>query len=147
MNDATLFDISTQSVEETTVIHLKNAAGELMFADAERQLPCQIELYGPGSTPFGVNEARQNARQTKRFNDNEMKLTSQDHEEQVRETAEDLASVTKRFINFGYAPAAGAQGHDLFRAVYADTKLGFIVKQVQKTLRDWSAFRKGSETS
>lgn len=147
MNDAILFDISTQAVEETTIIHLKNAAGELLFADAERKLPVQVELYGPGSTPFGVNEARQNARQTKRFNENDMKLSSQDHEEQVRETAEDLASVTKRFINFGYAPAGDAQGADLFRAVYADTKLGFIVQQVRKTLRDWSAFRKGSETS
>ena len=147
MNDANVFDISTESVEETAIIHLKNAAGELMFADAARTLPCQIELYGPGSTPYGVNEARQNARQTKRFNDNEMKLTSQDHEEQVRETATDLASVTKRFINFGYGPAGGAQGADLYRAVYADTKLGFIVKQLQKALRDWAAFRKGSETS
>lgn len=147
MDNAVQFDIATQAVEETTIIHLKNAAGELMFADSERKLPVQIEIYGPGSTAYGVNEARQNARQTKRFNDNEMKLTSQDHEEQVQETADDLASVTKRFINFGYSPAGTAQGAELFRAVYADTKLGFVAKQVQKTLRDWSAFKKGSETS
>lgn len=140
-------DITSEAVEETTILHLKNAAGELMYADAARTLPRQVELYGPGSTAYGVNEARQNARQTKRFNDNEMRLTTQDHEEQVRETADDLASVTKRFINFTYPPAGDAQGADLFRAVYADTKLGFITKQVQKTLRDWSAFRKGSETS
>lgn len=140
-------DITTESVEETALLHLKNAAGELMYADAARTLPRQIELYGPGSTPFGVNEARQNARQTKRFNDNEMKLTSQDFEEQVRETATDLAAVTKRFVNFTYPPAGNAQGQELFFACYADIKLGFIVKQVQKALRDWSAFRKGSETS
>lgn len=147
MKEDELFDIATESVEETATIHLKNAAGELMFADAERTKPVQVELYGPGSTPFGVNEARQNARQTKRFNDNEMKLSSQDHEEQVSETAEDLASVTKRFINFRYSKAPDALGADLYRAVYADTKLGFIVKQVQKTLRDWSAFKKGAGTN
>lgn len=147
MNDIENLDITSEAVEETTIIHLKNAAGELMFADAGRTKPRQIEIYGPGSTAYGVNEARQNARQTKRFNDNEMQLTSQDHEERVRETANDLAAVTKRFINFTYPPAGDAQGADLFRAVYADTKLGFIAKQVQKTLRDWSAFRKGSEAS
>jgi hypothetical protein len=140
-------DITTESVEETALLHLKDANGALMYADAARTMPRQIELYGPGSTPYCVNEARQNARQTKRFNDNEMKLTSQDFEEQLRETAVDLAAVTKRFVNFTYPPAGNAQGAELFAACYSDIKLGFIVKQVQKALRDWSAFRKGSETS
>lgn len=143
-----MFDITTQAVEETAIIHIKSAQGELLYADPEtRQLPVQIEIYGPGSAAFGVNEARQSARETKRFNDNEMKLTSPAYEERVRETAADLAAVTKRFINFAYPPAGDATGADLYAAVYADTKLGFIVRQIQQKLKDWSAFRPGSAAS
>lgn len=147
MSDIDNLDITTESVEETTILHLKNAAGELMYADAARTKPRQIELYGPGSAPFGVNESRQSARALKRLNENEGKFTAPAFEERIRETAEDLASVTKRFINFSYPPAGDAQGPALYAAVYADPKLGFIVKQVQKTLADWSAFKGGSGTS
>lgn len=146
MNDE-IFDIATESVEETTTIHLKNAAGDLMFADTDRTKPVQIVLYGPGSTQFGVVEAAQNARQTKRFNDNDMKLSSQAREEALRETAEDLAAVTKQFVNFRYSGAPDAHGTDLYVAVYSNPKLGFVVKQVQKTLKDWAAFKKGSGVS
>jgi len=142
-----MFDITTQAVAPTASIHIKNAAGELLFADAERTLPVKIELYGPGSVQFGVNESKQTARSLRRMNENDMKLTAPDFEERLRETADDLASVTKGFINFDYPPAGGAQGHDLFAAVYGDITLGFIVKQVQKTLADWSSFKVGSGTN
>lgn len=142
-----MFDITTQAVDETTTIHVKSATGELLYADAARKLPVQIVIYGPGSAAFGVNESRQSARALKRLNENEGKFTAPAFEERVKETAEDLASITVAFNNFSYPPAGEAQGAQLFAAVYADTKLGFIVRQVQKTLADWSAFRGASAGS
>lgn len=139
-----MFDITSQAVADTATIHIKNAAGELLYADAERTKPVQIVIYGPGSKPFGLVEARQSARAVKRMQDNDGKITLPPFEDRVRETAEDLAAITVRFENFAYPPAGKAEGAELFAAVYADQKLGFIAKQVQKTVADWSSFLPGS---
>jgi hypothetical protein len=135
-----MFDITTQAVNDTAVIHLKNAAGELLFADAERTKPVQIVIYGPGSKPFGVVEARQSGRAVKRMQDNDGKITVAPFEDRVRETAEDLAAITVRIENFSYPPAGKAEGAELFTAIYADPKLGFIARQVTKFVGDWGNF-------
>jgi len=139
-----LLDITTAAVEETATIHIKNAAGELLYADAERKLPVQIVIYGPGSDAFGVVEARQSARAVKRMQDNDGKISVAPYEQRVRETAEDLAAITVRFENFSYPPAGDAKGQKLFEAVYADKKLGFITRQVSKFVADWGNFKPGS---
>lgn len=142
-----MFDITTQAVADTATIHLKNAAGELLFADAERTKPVEIIIYGPGSKAYGIVEARQSARAVKRMQDNDGKITVAPFEERVRETAEDLAAITVDFRNFTYPPANGAQGAELFTAVYADQKLGFIAKQVTKFVADWGNFKTASPVS
>lgn len=142
-----MFDISKIAVSETTTIHVKDAAGEPLYADAERKLPVQIIIWGPGSDAYGVVESRQTARALKRLNENDGKVTAPTLEERRAEAAEDLAAITVKFVNFNYPPAGEAQGAPLFEAVYADKALGFIAKQVQKTVSDWSAFSKGSHPS
>ena len=139
-----MFDITTQSVDDTATIHVKAANGELLFADAERTKPVQIVIYGPGSKAYGLVESRQSTRAVKRMQDNDGKITVAPFEERQRETAEDLAAITVRFENFAYPPAAKAEGADLFTAVYADPKLGFIAKQVTKFVGDWGNFTGGS---
>lgn len=139
-----VFDITTQAVDDTAVIHVKNAAGEPLYADAERQLPVQIIIHGPGSDAYGVVEARQSARAVKRMQDNDGKITMPPFEDRLRETAEDLAAITVAFNNFSYPPAGDAQGAKLFEAVYRDQKLGFIAKQVTKFVADWGNFKPGS---
>lgn len=140
-------DIFSKQAADTATIHIKDAAGELMFADSERTKPCQIEIWGPGSEVAAAVEARQTARALKRFQDNDGKLSAPSQDEAQRETAEDLAAITRRFINFNYSPAANAEGADLFRAVYADRKLGFLVKQVQQAHKDWGKFKSASAPS
>lgn len=139
-----MFDITTQAVDDTAVIHVKNAAGELLYADAERTKPVQIIIYGPGSKAFGLVEARQSARAVKRMQDNDGKITVAPFEERQRETAEDLAAITVRFENLSYPPAGKAEGVELFTALYADPKLGFIAKQVSKFVGDWGNFKAAS---
>jgi hypothetical protein len=142
-----MLDITTQAVSDTAVIHIKNAAGEPLYADEARTKPAQIVVYGPGSKAYGVVEARQSARAVKRMQDNDGKITVATPEERIRETAEDLAAITVRFENFTYPPAGKAEGAELFAAVYADPKLGFIAKQVTKTLGDWGNFKPASPGS
>ena len=142
-----MLDITTQSVDDTATIHLKNAAGELLYADAERTKPVQIVIYGPGSKAYGLVEARQSSRAIKRMQDNDGKITVAPFEERVRETAEDLAAITVRFENFSYPPAGKAEGAELFAAVYADQKIGFIAKQVTKFVADWGNFKAASPGS
>lgn len=142
-----MFDITSQAVADTSAIHLKNAGGEPLYADAERTQPVQIVVYGPGSKAHGAVEARQSARALKRMQDNDGKITAATAEERVRETAEDLAALTVRFENFEYPPAKGAEGIALFEAVYRDQSLGFITRQVTRHLADWGNFRPGSAAS
>jgi hypothetical protein len=140
-----MFDITTQAVDDTAAIHLKNAAGEPLYADGDaRAKPVRIVVYGPGSKAFGAVETRQSARALKRMQDNDGKITAPTAEERVKETAEDLAALTVRFENFTYSPAGDAQGAELFEAVYRDQKLGFIARQVTKHLADWGNFKPGS---
>ncbi len=139
-----MFDITTEAVADTATIHVKNAQGELLYADADRTKPVQIVVFGPGSKAYGLVEARQSTRAVKRMQDNDGKITVAPLEERIRETAEDLAALTVRFENFSYPPAGKTEGAELFAAVYADQKIGFIAKQVSKYLADWGNFKAGS---
>lgn len=142
-----VLDITTKAVNDTATLHLKDAAGELMYADKARTKPVRIILYGPGSDAYGVVEARQSARSVKRMQENDGKITAVPFEERVRETAEDLATITVEFENFSYPPAGDVKGAKLFEALYADQKLGFITRQVTKFVGDWASFKKNYETS
>jgi len=142
-----VLDITTKAVNDTATLHLKDAAGELMYADKARTKPVRIILYGPGSDAYGVVEARQSARSVKRMQENDGKITAVPFEERVRETAEDLATITVEFENFSYPPAGDAKGAKLFEALYADQKLGFITRQVTKFVGDWGKFTNGSAAS
>lgn len=139
-----MLDITQQSVAESGMLHVKDAAGQPLYADAERKLPVRIKLFGPGSEAFAAIEAKQSARALKRMQDNDGKITPPTAEERSKETAEDLAAITIGFENFSYPPAGEAQGVALFQAVYADRKLGFVANQVTKFLADWGNFKPGS---
>lgn len=139
-----MFDITTQAVADTATIHVKNASGEPIYADEAREQPVRIVVHSPGSKAYGSVEARQSARAIKRMQDNDGKITAPTAEERISETAEDLAALTVRFENLSYPPAGPALGAELFEAVYRDQRLGFIARQVTKTLADWGNFKPGS---
>ncbi len=135
-----VFNIASLAIAATAALHLKNPAGEPLFADEERTLPVRIHLHGPGSQVAGVVEARQSARALKRMQDNDGKITAATREERIAETSEDLAALTAGFENFEYKPAGGLTGDALYRALYADQSLGFITKQVMRFFGDWGNF-------
>jgi hypothetical protein len=136
-----MFDITTQAVQDTAAIHLKGADGEHLYADGK---PVRIHIYGPGSKQFAAIEARQTSRAVKRMQDNDGKVSVASPDQRAAEQAEDLAELTVSLENFTYPPAGDAQGKDLFKALYADTKLGFIPQQITKAVKDWGNFKPGS---
>jgi hypothetical protein len=143
-------NIALLAVTSTAFLHLKNPAGELLYADEARTLPVGINLYGPGSKPYGVVDSRQSARALKRMQDNDGKITAASPEERTTETAEDLASITAEFMNFDYQPEGVAEplsGEALFRAVYGNPGLGYITRQVTKFVGDWGNFSAASKAA
>jgi hypothetical protein len=144
------FNIALLAVTATAALHVKNPAGELLFADEARTLPVRIHVHGPGSKAYGVVESRQSARALKRMQDNDGKITAATPEERVAETAEDLAAITASFENFEYQPEGATEpvtGEDLFRSVYANQSLGFITRQVSKFVADWGNFSAASKAA
>lgn len=137
-------DITTQAVADTAFIHLKGADGEHLYSDGKK---VGVVIYGPGSDAYAQVESRQTSRAVKRMQDNDGKVTVAPPEQRDAEQAEDLAAITVSFENFTYPPAADKQGAELFRAVYADKRLGFIARQVAKAVTDWGNFKPGSAAS
>ncbi len=144
------FNIALLACTATAALHVKNPAGELLFADDNREQPVRIHLYGPGSKQYAVIESRQSARALKRMQDNDGKITAATPEERAAETAEDLAALTSHFENFDYQPEGATEpvvGDDLHRAVYANQSLGFITRQVGKFVGDWGNFSAASKAA
>lgn len=137
-------DIRKHAVEETTVLHLRDAADELMYADGpdgnpELSKPMTVVLYGPGSKPYAKAQARQSNRMVDKLK--KRGKTDQTAEEKAEEIAEFLTECTKSFENIDYE---GLQGDALYKAVYADRTIGFVAEQVNKHIGSWENFSKGS---
>ena len=135
-------DIRKFSVEETATIHLRDGSDELMYADDAQKKPITVTVYGPGSKTFARVQTAQTNRAMERFK--RKGKVEQSAAEKAEETAAFLASVTKDSANLEFDKL---EGDALYRAVYAETSLGFIADQVNKHLGDWSNFTKNSQKS
>jgi len=131
-------DIRKYSVEETGTLELLEANDDPMLGDDGK--PMTITMYGPGSKTYAKAQAAQQNRMIDKLK--RKGKTDQTAEAKGAEAAEFLASCTKEFsANIEYD---GLEGDALFRAVYADTSIGFISDQIAKFIGDWSSFTKGS---
>ncbi len=137
-----MYDITKQAVAMSAPLHLKDASGNLMFAQDGK--PLLVHLHGPASPEYARIEERQTQRALKRAQDNDGKPTAPSSDDRRAQIAEDYAAVTIAFENFNYPPAGDVQGTEAFRATYADPTLGFIVNQITKFLGDWGNFKPAS---
>ena len=130
-------DVRKYAVEETGTLELRGPDDEPMLG--EDGLPMTITGYGPGSKSYAKAQA---ANQNRMIDKLKRKgKTDQSAEEKAREQADFLAGCTKEFsANIEYD---GLKGEALFKAVYADTSIGFIAEQFGKWLGDWNSFTKG----
>jgi hypothetical protein len=134
-------DASKIKTASSAPMHVKDASGVPLY---EGDKPVRIIFHGPGSRAYSTVQSRQTARQLKRMNDNDGKITAPSAEEGRLETAEDLASVTIEFEELTYGDKKGIE---LFEAVFSDPDLSYIAKQATKFLADAGNFKTASVES
>ena len=132
-------DIRNLAVEETAVLHIRDASDELVYTEDGKAV--EIVVYGPGSKPFAKAQAAQSNRMLEKLR--KKGKTEQSAQEQAEETADFLAACTKEFRNIELDKL---QGEALFKAVYADRSIGFIADQVNKYIGEWGNFSKPAQT-
>ena len=128
------FDVMSEAVSETATLDLDKADGEPMFGDGDKR--CSITLYGPASDEFAAMQARQRKRSRERLSKGKTDVAA---ETQKRESAEDLASITKSFNHFTFPGEFKSQG-EMFEACYLERKVGFIADQANMFVSDWGNF-------
>ncbi|MES2634009.1 MAG: hypothetical protein V4669_13630 [Pseudomonadota bacterium] len=132
------FDISKYELEETAILTVQNAKGDDDLIGADGVNPVTIELYGGGSRQ--MVKAQHKAAQAAQIRLQGMvrgKIDKNASEKADQEMVEKLALCTKAINNFPIAP----------EALYANQKLGYITRQVQKFLDDDANFSKPSPTT
>jgi hypothetical protein len=138
-----MFDLNAIAAVETSELHLRNGADDLLF-DSDKK-PVTVTVYGPGSKPYQDAQAKAQNRAIERLK-KKGKL-DQSAEDKAQEQAEMLAACTVSFNRFGGADQTGTTSQADFLKVYADPKFGFIAQQVQAHIGDWSHFTQGSATN
>lgn len=135
-------DIRKFAVEPTSILHLRDANDELMYAEGpdgkpDESKPIRVHVFGPGSKPYAQAQTKSHNRMVDLLK--RKGKTDLSAEKKLQEQAELLAGCTEKFENLEYDKL---QGHALAMAVYTDQTIGFIAEQVGKHLGDWSNFSK-----
>lgn len=127
------FDLSKYELEETAVLTVQNARGDDDLIGADGVNPVRITLYGGGSRQMvkALHKAGQKA-QLRLQQLVRGKVDKRAAEVADEEMVEKLVTCTKQIENFPVDPSA----------LYANTKLGYITKQVIKFLDDDANFAK-----
>lgn len=129
--------LTKYEMAETAVLHLRDAADNLMYADGadgkpDLTKPMQAHLFGPGSKQYAK---AQNARQNHQVDLLKRKgKTKESAEDAANEQAEFLAACTQSFDNIEDAPID----------VYRNQKLSFIREQIGVYLNETANFTQGS---
>lgn len=127
------FNIKTQSVVETTMVHLVDAAGDKLYDDKGNAV-C-VEVYGKASKAYRQalsNLSRKNIQR-------KGKPTS--FETNVEDNVELLVAISKAAHNFDMGDGP-INTPAKFEALYSDPSLYFLKDAVQEALEDSTAFMK-----
>jgi len=134
--EAIMFDIANIGVNPTSKIDLESPDGEVLTNDAGDTM--SITVYGPGSKQYQKASGVRNRAILDYVRKGGKKMKD---DEQRELDAEFLATCTVSFDGFVYKDLTG---HEMFKAAYMDSAIGFIADQVNKAIGDWSNFTKGS---
>ena len=131
-------DVRKFALEQTAVIHIRDGADNLMYADKEEAKPMQIHVYGPGTKAYAAAEKRN----TDRMMENLRRKGKAADAAEMR--VDFLSAITKSFENIDYD---ALKDEALHRAVYSDTSIRFIADQVNAYVGDTVNFTKNSQKS
>lgn len=133
-------NIKSRAVADTGVLHLSDETGEKMY-DGDQ--PVTVEVYGPGSKVYQKAQSENEDRLINRMATGKSKQVDSP-EAKARRQAEFLADTTVSFNGMCYDDL---QGREMHVAIYGDSSIGFIAKQVREFQADWANFSKGSAKS
>lgn len=125
---------------ESGVLHLKDAAGELMYAEGadgkpDESKPIRVHVHGPGSKIYGRAKLRESQRLLDRMQKTGKVKASA--EEMMADRVEFLVAVTKAIENADDAP------HDL----YSDPETMHIRDQVSEYVNETANFKRAPSTN
>lgn len=129
-------------MEETGVLHLRDAGDQLMYApvgEGEPEKPVRVHLYGPGSKQYARASNDKANRQVDLLK--AKGKTRESVEEATLSNARFLAGCTKSFENVD--SDTGATGDDLSMEIYTNPRLSFIRDQVAAFIAETSNFSPG----
>ena len=127
---ATDFDISVLEVEDTGTVELLDVKGDPLMVNGVR---AKVKVYGPGSDQFQRAAAKMQAAVEQRLMQAAKGKNKDDVEEQRKRNSDRLTALTHSIEGLDITPAA----------FYANSKLGYLHKQVDEFLGDWANFAKG----
>lgn len=136
-----MFDITSKAVNESARIELKDADGSPLLDDKGEQLA--VTVYGPGSKVWQQATSEMNRKRAERMRKNGGKIEAA-LDNAKPDQVDFLVRCTISFDGWSYP---GAEGPEMFRAAYADDRIGFIRDHVFGEVNDWGAFTKGSAPS
>lgn len=144
--------IKKHAVVQTGLCLLNDANDEPMYADGPDGNPDKtrrmaIRMYGPGSKEYIEAQSISNNRQLDRLR--KKGKTDMTAEQKLKEIVTLVTACTHSFENIDYEDADGnpLRGTALYKAVYADPELGFVIEQANKFINEWSNFTKASTTT
>lgn len=149
-------DIRKKRVFPIGVLHLKDAAGDLMYAENEDgspdlDRPCRVRLHGPGSPKFVAckQQIERDALENGKNANEKEKARGQDKliDDIVtgKRRIDWLVKITDGWENIELTAEKGEMltGENLSRAIYEDIALGFLTDQCDVYTVKWANFTKG----
>jgi hypothetical protein len=128
-------------LNETTVLKLKDGNDEPMLGADEQQ--CTVTVYGPGTKQHNKALARNTNVSVERLGrKGKSKITGDEFGE---DNVEYAVLVTKSVSENLASEFPGMEGPDLFRAIYTDAQIGFLIRtQIHKEQQATENFTKRS---
>lgn len=135
---APAFDVADYEIADTAILTVKNMRGDDLLIGADKVNPVTIELYSPGS-PQGVKALHKSGRQAqlRTFRTIRGEFDPNDAAQAENEHVEKLVAFTRTVNNFPMP----------VDAIYRNSKLGYITKQVDEFINKYASFSKGSSPS
>lgn len=126
--------LSKYEMKETASVHIRDAAGNLMYAEKpdgtdDLDKPVVALVYGPGSKQYAKAKSDENNRMTRRMV--RKGKTDRTAEETLQDTIAFLVDCTQTFEN-----ADGLTPH----AIYSNQKLSYIRDQVYAFIHETENF-------
>jgi len=139
----TTFNIkATKALADTTTIQLLDPSDDSpMFADKGETKPLSIELYGRTSKQYKNWLAKTLRKQQKEKEANRGKEKFKSLDEVLADSAEFLATVSIKAINFDMGDGP-IDNEEAFKKLYSDESLSWIGDQVSQALSENSNFLK-----